>query len=128
MRKLAIVLVASLALPLSAHAATKTNVTSKPGATATATVSTAKCRDAKGHFITCAKTETVTKTKMTPAGPVTKTATSTETRCRDSKGHFIKCVEKTKVTAPAGKMGATHCRDIKTGRFAKCGTPGSKPA
>jgi hypothetical protein len=38
------------------------------------------CRDAKGHFMKCAK---VTTTKTTT---VTKVA-----KCRDAKGHFAKC-------------------------------------
>jgi hypothetical protein len=37
--------------------------------------------------------------------------------CRDSKGKFIKC--------PAAA--AKHCRDTKSKKFVKCGTPGSEP-
>jgi len=38
-------------------------------------------------------------------------------QCRDAKGKFVKC--KT-AAAPA------KCRDIKTKKFTKCGTPGSE--
>ena len=38
--------------------------------------------------------------------------------CRDAKGKFTKCA-----TAKA----ATHCRDVKTKKFAKCGLPGTEP-
>ena len=39
-------------------------------------------------------------------------------QCRDDKGKFTKC-EATKTTS--------HCRDIKTKKFAKCGLPGTEP-
>jgi len=38
-------------------------------------------------------------------------------QCRDAKGKFMKCE-----TAAA----PTKCRDIKTKKFAKCGTPGTE--
>ena len=41
-------------------------------------------------------------------------------QCRDEKGKFIKC-------PPAPTEGATRCRDAKTKKFAKCGTPGTEP-
>ena len=47
-------------------------------------------------------------------------ATSAEAaakQCRDAKGKFIKCET---AAAPA------KCRDIKTKKFAKCGTPGTR--
>lgn len=37
-------------------------------------------------------------------------------QCRDASGKFIKC-------PPA----AEKCRDVKTKKFAKCGTPGTEP-
>ena len=122
MQKLVLLCLAAAALPFAAHAGTvtKTKVTSH--GTAIASVTKEKCRDASGHFITCAKSKMVSKTKMTPGGPVTKTATTTAERCRDASGHFMKCVQKTKTVAPAA-----HCRDAK-GRMAKCGMPGTKPA
>lgn len=40
-------------------------------------------------------------------------------QCRDANGKFIKC--------PATTATATKCRDIKTKKFAKCGTPGTEP-
>jgi hypothetical protein len=39
-------------------------------------------------------------------------------QCRDAKGKFIKC-ESAKTS--------TRCRDIKTKKFAKCGTSGTEP-
>ncbi|WP_010187339.1 hypothetical protein [Sphingomonas sp. PAMC 26605] len=38
--------------------------------------------------------------------------------CKDAKGRFMKC--------PPAKPVATKCR--LNGKFAKCGTPGAKPA
>lgn len=38
--------------------------------------------------------------------------------CKDAKGRFMKC--------PPAKPAATKCR--LNGKFAKCGTPGAKPA
>jgi hypothetical protein len=38
--------------------------------------------------------------------------------CKDAKGRFVKC--------PPAKPVATKCR--LNGKFAKCGTPGAKPA
>ncbi len=40
--------------------------------------------------------------------------------CRDAKGKFTKC--------PPAAAAPKHCRDAKTGRFAKCDAPGAKPA
>jgi len=39
--------------------------------------------------------------------------------CRDAKGKFIKC--------PAAAASTAKCRDIKTKKFAKCGTAGTEP-
>lgn len=39
--------------------------------------------------------------------------------CRDGKGKFVKCSEK-----PAKIV---KCKNTKTGKFAKCGTPDAKP-
>lgn len=41
-------------------------------------------------------------------------------QCRDDKGKFIKC-------PPEPAEPATRCRDVKTKKFAKCGTPGTEP-
>lgn len=41
-------------------------------------------------------------------------------QCRDDKGKFIKC-------PPVAAEPATRCRDIKTKKFAKCGTAGTEP-
>ena len=50
-------------------------------------------------------------------GGLAQTAAAAE-QCRNEKCQFIKCPE-----APAA---ATKCRDIKTKKFAKCGTPGTE--
>lgn len=42
-------------------------------------------------------------------------------KCRDAKGHFAKADF---CKAPAAPQ---KCRDIKTKKFAKCGTPGTEP-
>lgn len=61
--------------------------------------------------------------------------------CKDAKGKFIKCPPKATPTPAATKAPATvkktekkaaaktttRCRNAK-GQFAKCGTPGAKPA
>ena len=46
------------------------------------------------------------------------TAPAMATPCKDAKGRFTKC--------PEAKPKATKCR--LNGKFAKCGTPGAKPA
>lgn len=40
--------------------------------------------------------------------------------CRDAHGRFAKC--------PPAAAAPKHCRDAKTGRFAKCDAPGARPA
>jgi hypothetical protein len=40
--------------------------------------------------------------------------------CRDDKGKFIKC-------PPPAAAPAAKCRDMKTKKFAKCGTAGTEP-
>jgi hypothetical protein len=40
-------------------------------------------------------------------------------QCRDEKGKFLKC--------PPPATAAQKCRDIKTKKFAKCGTAGTEP-
>lgn len=52
--------------------------------------------------------------KATPAAPAAK-------GCRDPHGKFMRCP----ASAPAKPP---KCRSIKTGHYAKCGTPGTKPA
>ena len=47
-------------------------------------------------------------------------ATATAAQCRDDKGKFIKC-------PPAAPAPAAKCRDMKTKKFAKCGTEGTEP-
>jgi hypothetical protein len=42
-------------------------------------------------------------------------------QCRDASGKFIKC------PPPKAAPPVTKCRDIKTKKFAKCGTPGTEP-
>ena len=100
------------------------------------------CKDAKGKFIKCppaaaASAAPAASAKASPkatpmaaslmpaspkaAGPKPAVA-SAATRCKDATGKFIKCPSTAAVPV------AGHCRDIKTGRFAKCGTPGTKPA
>ncbi len=105
-----------------------------------------RCKDATGKFIKCppaaaasaapaasAKASPKATPKATPmaaslmpvspkaASPKPATA-SVAARCKDATGKFIRC------PSPAAAPLAGHCRDIKTGRFAKCGTPGTKPA
>ncbi|WP_026046634.1 hypothetical protein [Sphingomonas sp. PAMC 26621] len=46
------------------------------------------------------------------------TAPATAAPCKDAKGRFMKC--------PTVAPKATKCR--LNGKFAKCGTPGAKPA
>ena len=90
------------------------------------------CKDAKGKFIKCppaaaasaapaAKTAHPMAASLMPASPKPAVASAT-TRCKDATGKFIKC------PSPAAASVAGHCRDTKTGHFAKCGTPGAKPA
>jgi hypothetical protein len=42
------------------------------------------------------------------------------TQCRDSNGKFIKC-------PPPTTSKPVHCRNLNTGKYVKCGTPGAKP-
>lgn len=75
----------------------------------------APCHDAHGKFIKC-PTKATTPAKAMPAKvtPPTKVAVP------------AKVATPAKAAMPA-KAAAKHCRDAK-GRFAKCGTPGAKPA
>ena len=41
-------------------------------------------------------------------------------QCRDDKGKFMKC-------PPPAAAPATKCRNVKTKKFAKCGTEGTEP-
>jgi hypothetical protein len=87
--------------------------------------SAAACKDAKGKFIKCPPAAAATAAKpvaAAPAKPAATPAAAATTRCKDAKGKFIKCPP---AAAPAS---ATRCRDAKSGKFAKCGTPGAKPA
>jgi hypothetical protein len=45
--------------------------------------------------------------------------------CHDSAGKMAK---KTLCAAPAAAPASNHCKDAKTKKFVKCGTPGAVPA
>jgi len=78
----------------------------------------ARCKDSKGKFMKCAA-----------AAPAPVAAAGT--RCKDAKGKFTKCdaaVAPAMAAATKAKAKPVQCRDAKTSKFVKCGTPGAKPA
>ena len=88
------------------------------------------CKDTHGKFIKCPPAAAA------PAKPTAVVAVKAAP-CKDAHGKFTKCAAapapsatvavKTKVKTTTTTTGAPRCRNAK-GQFAKCGTPGAKPA
>lgn len=108
MRNLTIGLFASLAvlaMPVSASAATQ-------------------CKDAKGKFTKCPPAAAAPKTVAKKEAAAAKTEAKAASKMASAAKK--EAAAASKAAAPSGKM-AGRCRNAK-GQFAKCGTPGAKPA
>lgn len=57
------------------------------------------------------------------AGGATAQKLDKNGRCHDASGKFAKME-----VCQGVKAAPEHCRDAKTGKFAKCGAPGAQPA
>lgn len=96
-----------------------------------ASANAAQCKDTKGKFIKCppaASSKTATKAEK-KAEKKMEGAAKKETAAAKAEAKAVKREAKAAAASAPKKSGnmAGRCRDAK-GRFAKCGTPGAKPA